>query len=282
MATHATVLMEARLGGRVPRYLQIADALRRRLAAGGAGRAARLPSEPALATEFRVSRETLREALALLRDEGLIYSLVGRGTFASPGYRQVGVRITQPINEPYVAGRPSVLKVLEQGFVEAPAETSRALGLPARTQVYCYRSLRTIRGRPFRYGRVYLPREIAERLDLGRPPELTVSERVEREAGIRLIRAHQVVMAVAAPAEVARRFGLGTRSPVLDVPPDLLPGHRASGGVRPRVPELGAVPVRGSARPDDALTRWRARRSEGRLADGGSDGAAELQEQVAQ
>ena len=215
MATHATVLMEARPGGRVPRYLQIADALRRRLAAGGAGRAARLPSEPTLATEFRVSRETLREALALLRDEGLIYSLVGRGTFASPGYRQVGVRITQPINEPYVAGRPSVLKVLEQGFVEAPADTSRALGLPARTQVYCYRSLRTIRGRPFRYGRVYLPREIAERLDLDRPPELTVSERVEREAGIRLIRAHQVVMAVAAPAEVARRFGLGTRSPVL-------------------------------------------------------------------
>jgi GntR family transcriptional regulator len=215
MAINATVLMEARLGGRVPRYLQIADALRRRLAAGGAGRAARLPSEPALAAEFRVSRETLREALALLRDEGLIYSLVGRGTFASPGHRQVGVRITQPINEPYVAGRPSVLRVLEQGFLEAPAETSRALGLPARTQVYCYRSLRTIRGRAFRYGRVYLPREIAERLDLGRPPELTVSERVEREAGIRLIRAHQVVLAVAAPAEVARQFGLGTRSPVL-------------------------------------------------------------------
>jgi GntR family transcriptional regulator len=215
MATNAMVLMEARLGGRVPRYLQIAETLRRRLTTGVTGRAARLPSEPALASEFRVSRETLREALAVLRDEGLIYSRVGLGTFASPGHRAVGVRITQPINEPYVGGRPSVLKVLEEGFVEAPAETSRALGLPARTQVYCYRSLRTIRGRPFRYGRVYIPREVAERLDLSRPPELTVSERVEREAGIRLIRAHQVVLGVAAPAEVARRFGIGTGRPVL-------------------------------------------------------------------
>ena len=214
MATGTMVLMESRLGGRVPRYLQIADALRRRLAGGGAGRAARLPSEFALATEFHVSRETLREALALLRDEGLIYSLVGRGTVASPGHRQVGVRITQPINEPYVAGRPSVLQVLEQGLVEAPAEVSRALGVPARSQVFRYRSLRTIRGRAFRYGRVYLPREIAARLDLSRPPELTVSERVEREAGIRLIRAQQVVVATAAPAEVARRFGLPTGSPV--------------------------------------------------------------------
>jgi GntR family transcriptional regulator len=216
MASVTVALTETRIGARVPRYLQIADALRRRLAGQAATRVARLPSESALATEFRVSRETLREALALLRDEGLIYSLVGRGTFASPGHRQAtAVRITQPINEPYVAGRPSVLKVLEQGFVEAPIETSRALRLSLRSQVYCYRSLRTIRGRSFRYGRVYLPREIAERLDLRRPPELTISERIEREAGIRLIRAHQVVMAVPAQADVARLFAIATGSPVL-------------------------------------------------------------------
>jgi GntR family transcriptional regulator len=215
MDTGATVLVEARLGGRVPRYLQIAGALRRRLTGAGAGRTARLPSEPALAAEFGVSRETLREALALLRDEGLIYSRVGLGTFASPGHRAVGVRITQPINEPYVGGRPSVLRVLDEGWVKPPSDVGRALATPRDAQVYCYRSLRMIRARPFRYGRVYLPREIAERLDLARPPVLTVSERVEREAGIRLIRAHQVVRAVAAPSEVARRFGIGTGRPVL-------------------------------------------------------------------
>jgi GntR family transcriptional regulator len=215
MAHAATVLAEVRLGGRVPRYLRIADVLRRRLAGGSASHTARLPSESALAAEFHVSRETLREALALLRDEGLIYSLVGRGTFASPAHRPVGVRITQPINEPYVAGRPSVLAVLDQGLVPAPAETSRALGLAARSRVYRYHSLRTIRGRPFRYGSVYLPREIAERLDLTRLPELTVSEKLEREAGIRLIRAHQVVVAIAAPIGVARRFGLAAGRPVL-------------------------------------------------------------------
>lgn len=216
MASTNVAPTDARFGARVPRYLQIADALRRRLAGQTASRVARLPSESALAIEFRVSRETLREALALLRDEGLIYSLVGRGTFVSPGHRQAtAVRITQPINEPYVAGRPSALKVLEQGFVEAPIETSRALRLPLRSQVFCYRSLRTIRGRPFRYGRVYLPREIAERLDLSRPPELTVSERIEREAGIRLIRAHQVVMAVSAGPEVARCFGVAAGDAVL-------------------------------------------------------------------
>jgi GntR family transcriptional regulator len=213
--TGVAVLVEARLGGRVPRYLQIAGALRRRLSGAASGPAARLPSEFALAAEFGVSRETLRQALSLLRDEGLIYSLVGRGTFASPGHRPVGIRITQPINEPYVAGRPSLLRVLEEGWVKAPADVSRAMAVPARTPVYCYRSLRTIRGRPFRYGRVYLPREIAERLDLTRPPVLTISERVEHEASVRLLRAQQAVLAVPAPAEVAKQFGLAAGAPLL-------------------------------------------------------------------
>jgi DNA-binding GntR family transcriptional regulator len=204
----------ARLDGRAPRYVRIAEALRRRLSRTP-GAAARLPSEPALAREFQVSRETVRGALAVLRDEGLIYSRAGRGTFVSPGRRQVGVRITQPINEPYVAGRPSVLRVLEQGFVAAPPEVGRALGVPAGRPVFRYLSLRTIRGHPFRYGCVYLPEAVARRLDLRRPPVLTVSERVEREAGIRLIRAHQVVVAAAAPAEVAARFGVAPGAPVL-------------------------------------------------------------------
>jgi DNA-binding GntR family transcriptional regulator len=175
----------------------------------------RLPSESALAREFAVSRETLREALALLRHDGLVYSRVGRGTFVSPAYRPVGVRITQPINEPYVAGRPSAMTVLAQGYVAAPPDARGALGLRRGARVFRYLALRTIRGRPFRFGRVYLPEDVAARLDLGRPPELTVSQRIEREAGIRLLRAHQQVTATAAPAEVARHLGVPAGAPVL-------------------------------------------------------------------
>jgi GntR family transcriptional regulator len=40
-----------------------------------------LPSEASMAQEFGVSRDTLRRALMLLRDEGLIASRKGRGWF---------------------------------------------------------------------------------------------------------------------------------------------------------------------------------------------------------
>jgi GntR family transcriptional repressor for pyruvate dehydrogenase complex len=51
----------------------------------------RLPTEHDLAAEFQVSRPVIREALQRLRDQGLIYSRRGAGSFV----RQAGVR--QPL-----------------------------------------------------------------------------------------------------------------------------------------------------------------------------------------
>lgn len=51
----------------------------------------RLPTEHDLAAEFQVSRPVIREALKRLRDQGLIYSRRGAGSFV----RQAGVR--QPL-----------------------------------------------------------------------------------------------------------------------------------------------------------------------------------------
>lgn len=201
--------------GTVPRYIRIAETLRGRLLDYRQGDGARLPSEPALAREFGVSRETVREALGLLRSEGLVYARSGRGTFVSPWPQQVGLRITQPINEPYVAGRPSSPKVLDQGYVAASPEVSRALAIPDGQPVFRYTILRTIRGRAFRFGWVYLPEAVAQRIDLRRSPRLTVSDKIEREGGLRLIRAHQTAMALAAPADVAKALGVAVGCPVL-------------------------------------------------------------------
>ena len=100
--------------GTLPRYVRIAETLRKRLLDYRQRDGARLPSEPTLAREFGVSRETVREALGVLRSEGLVYARTGRGTFVSPWPQQVGLRITQPINEPTFAGRPNSPKVLER------------------------------------------------------------------------------------------------------------------------------------------------------------------------
>ncbi|MFD6660825.1 GntR family transcriptional regulator [Micromonospora chalcea] len=71
-----------------PRYRVIADELRRRIGNGLIPPGSLLPSESTLTAEFRVSRGTIRQAIAALRDERLVATEHGRGTYASPHWHQ--------------------------------------------------------------------------------------------------------------------------------------------------------------------------------------------------
>jgi GntR family transcriptional regulator, arabinose operon transcriptional repressor len=62
-------------------HRRISDEIAARIESGQYQTGARLPSEPRLATEFGVSRGTLRQALASLRQGGYLDSIAGRGTF---------------------------------------------------------------------------------------------------------------------------------------------------------------------------------------------------------
>jgi GntR family transcriptional regulator len=64
-----------------PLYRQLAGLLRDAIYAGIYPSGSRLPTEPDLMAEHGVSRVTVRLALGLLRDEGLIHAQRGRGTF---------------------------------------------------------------------------------------------------------------------------------------------------------------------------------------------------------
>src|SRR3954451_7864412 len=68
----------------------IASGLRRRVAAGDLSPGERLPSEPELARTLGVSRSSLRAAIALLEEDGLVQRLHGSGTYVAhrPAMRQ--------------------------------------------------------------------------------------------------------------------------------------------------------------------------------------------------
>lgn len=64
-------------------YRQLARVLRERIDSGGLSSGQRLPSEKDLHDEFGLARETIRRALAVLRQEGLIEVRHGHGTFVA-------------------------------------------------------------------------------------------------------------------------------------------------------------------------------------------------------
>lgn len=65
----------------VPLYERVAATLWDELRAGGAGVGDRLPSERILAERYRVSRVTMRSALALLVEHGAVHAAPSRGWF---------------------------------------------------------------------------------------------------------------------------------------------------------------------------------------------------------
>ena len=72
----------------VPKYAQIADIFRQRISRGVWSKGYRLPANELLATEFGVSRVTIRQAVELLSRDGVIEAQQGRGTFVTGTLKQ--------------------------------------------------------------------------------------------------------------------------------------------------------------------------------------------------
>ncbi len=114
---------------RTIRYHQIADDLRSRLGSGEFAAGQLLPSEATLGGSYDASRVTIRKALEVLRDEGLVDSRQGLGWFAA----------AEPVAQPLTglatiedqlanSGRTSERRIIDFQFVDAPAEAAGLLG----------------------------------------------------------------------------------------------------------------------------------------------------------
>ncbi|KAB8288965.1 GntR family transcriptional regulator [Bifidobacterium ramosum] len=68
----------------VPMYRQLAGELREQIVSGALAEGYRLPTERELAARMSVNRATILQAYQQLKDEGLIASKVGKGTFVLP------------------------------------------------------------------------------------------------------------------------------------------------------------------------------------------------------
>jgi DNA-binding GntR family transcriptional regulator len=66
-----------------PPYIQAADVLRAAIASGELSPGQKLPSARELQQRFDIASSTVQNALRLLKEEGLIYSVQGRGSYVS-------------------------------------------------------------------------------------------------------------------------------------------------------------------------------------------------------
>ncbi|MCA2223495.1 GntR family transcriptional regulator [Nonomuraea aurantiaca] len=158
--------MTSGLGGFAPKYQQIAEELRQDIREGRYQPGERLPAETALAERFRVSLPTIRQAVGVLRAEGLAESKHGIGTFVRQDHRlerRSRHRYGRARSDQKLLTSHLRHDIVFAGPEKAPARIAEAMGIPEDTEVITRRRVLYDQetNSPEEIGASYIPTDIA-------------------------------------------------------------------------------------------------------------------------
>jgi GntR family transcriptional regulator len=200
----------------IPRYVQLADLIRQRIARGVWASGGKLPSLEVLMREFDVARVTVRQAVDLLAREGLVSAQRGRGTFVTghPSARERGIRLETSLKslaEVYRHDKPQLTLIEE---ASAAPRLDAKDGAPAPR----YRFMRRVHsrdGQPYCVISIYLDERVFRRAPARFRRETVIPVLLDLKT--RIARAHQTLRIGTADVETAAHLGVPVNSPVADV-----------------------------------------------------------------
>jgi len=199
------------------RFRQIADDLRERIALGDVGVGGAVDSESTLGHRYDASRMTIRKALGMLRDEGLLESRRGAGWFvAGTSFHQTLALGTFRHAESAVAsaGQRLERRIVSFAFQPAPDHVAQILGIDAGADVLHCRSVRSADGVPLDRSTEWVSAERAARLSRADAADPGIWQSLHR-GGSRIGPVRQSITAGVAGALDEQLLGAATGSPLL-------------------------------------------------------------------
>ncbi|MFZ7942902.1 MULTISPECIES: GntR family transcriptional regulator [Bacillaceae] len=99
-----------------PLYIMVYDKLYKLIMEGTFPPDSRLPTEPELAKRLGVSRMTLRQALALLQDDGLVRNVHGKGNFITKSHQNHRTVGLEKVGNPLYKCHSEIIDEVELNF----------------------------------------------------------------------------------------------------------------------------------------------------------------------
>ena len=144
----------------IPLYAQLVGIIKRNISTGVLAVGALLPSEAELCRCLSISRNTVRQAIGELEDEGLVVRKRGRGTFvADPATNRRGVRYSFTTEVSSLGKIPSSTLV-DFGVIVPTRAICEKMELREGTPVYCFTRVRNVDGEPLILETSYYPQHI--------------------------------------------------------------------------------------------------------------------------
>jgi GntR family transcriptional regulator len=197
---------------------QVYLVLRDRILSHAIAPGARLPNENDLARFHRVSRVTVRRALAELARERLIERRRSSGTrvIYQPSSAPITANIAGALANIAEMGERTTSRLFGFAYVPAPKPIAQALGLEPEEQTQRSVRIRSVDGMPFSYLTTYVPARIGKtftKQELSTRPLLALLER----SGVKIERAWQRIGAVLATPDTARALKVTVGSPLTEL-----------------------------------------------------------------
>ncbi len=201
---------------KLPLYHQLYEILRDKIVRREWQPGDRIPSESELIERYQVSRTTVRQVLDMLVNEGLIYRQSGRGTFvAHPTVEQVLVRIISFTEDMLQRGFKPGTQILSAGLIPARQDIAEKLEVEPGEELACLERLRLADGEPMSIEESHLVHRFCPGVLRGDYASSSLRQALERDYGIRLVRAKQVIRALLAPSGLAGLLSIPSRSALL-------------------------------------------------------------------
>jgi DNA-binding GntR family transcriptional regulator len=197
----------------VPLYFQIAEQFEQAILSGEIAPGERIENEIALAKDLGLSRPTMRQAIQVLVDKGMLVRKRGVGTQVVHGKIRRSVELTSLFDDLSAAGQKPRTEVIAVGRVAAEEDVAHELQLSVGDDVWSLERLRFVGVEPLALMHNYLPVDVVDlaAVDLGR----TGLYAHLRDSGILMRVARQRIGARGATVEEGALLGEKKGAPLL-------------------------------------------------------------------
>jgi GntR family transcriptional regulator len=201
----------------IPYYIQLMEIIKGKIEIGDWKPGDQIFGEQVLCRNYEISRTVVRQALKELEIEGVITRRKGRGTFiAHPKIREGLVQnLTGFYRDMMEQGLKPKTRVLHQKITACSEKVAKYLEIEAGEKVIDIQRLRFIEDQPIQLVTSYIPQTLCPLLVSADLENQSLYEFLEKETGIRIVRGHRYIEAVAANELEAKLLGIEKNAPLI-------------------------------------------------------------------
>lgn len=206
----------------IPLYTRIATILQSRIVSGQYEPGEQLPTEEELVRYFEVSKITIRGALAVLEDDGLITRTRGKGTFVADVIPESRQNIHTSLNEMVRTlsksrTRPLEIKTIKIGESRIPKDICAFFQMSKEDEIGRIRRLVTLDKVVYFYEN-YMPVEMAKHLTKKELAEKRSIQRIlKSRAGLKVSKGEMYLQAMPAERDVSELLNCQPFEPLIHV-----------------------------------------------------------------